>query len=114
MYIPTEILAFLIRSARNSVAPAPERAAITGGVTIVQMEDRSCCEKAWHCDEGDWYKPCGKGTITPAMKFVPNLIDIPQMDNFRLELDSLEIELFFVHSVGSTFPPSHGPNNHIY
>ena len=70
MYIPTEILAFLIRSARNSVAPAPERPAITGGVTVVEVEDRTCWEKAWHCDNGDWYKPCGKGTI--IVTFFPN------------------------------------------
>ena len=63
LYILTEMSIFLIRSARNSVAPAPQRPAITGGVTYVEVEDRTCCEKAWHCDKGDWYKPCGKGAI---------------------------------------------------
>ena len=26
-----------------------------------EIEDRGCCATAWHCDEGEWYNPCGKG-----------------------------------------------------
>ena len=27
----------------------------------MEREDRGCCATAWHCDEGEWYNPLGKG-----------------------------------------------------